>query len=184
MAGAPVLDDLSRQVIALLQDDGRISFREMGKRLGVSPATVRSRYNQLRDDHVIQIVAAPNPRKLGWHFHAVISVRLEPGHLEQAVDILEKRPEVTWIGLTLNDYELMFELVSRSAQSFGSYKEQLLSQLPGFVSADVQVLWDVRKFRYAVTTDGQSDDQGPSTSHRKRIRSGGRTSPKTNTKTQ
>ena len=65
MDNSSKLDDLSLQVIALLQSDGRMSIREMSKRLGVSPTTVSARYKQLRDDGAIQIVAAPVPRSFG-----------------------------------------------------------------------------------------------------------------------
>lgn len=154
------LDELSRQVIAMLQNDGRISIREMAMRLGVSPATVRARYNQLRDDRTIQVVAAPNPSKLGFKFHALVAARLAPGSLEQAVAVLEKKPEVAWIGLTLDDHGVLFEVVSRDARTFGVYKEQLLTELPGFISAEVSVIWDVRKFRYTMVPIEQSEAVG------------------------
>lgn len=144
------LDELSLQIIALLQDDGRISIREMGKILGVSPTTVSARYSQLLEEGVIQIVAAPNPRRLGLGFHALISARLSPGHLKQAVAVLEGKPEVAWIGLTLGENSVLFEVLARNAQAFGAYKEALFAELPGFVGADVQVIWDVPKFRYAM----------------------------------
>lgn len=144
------LDELSLQVLALLQADGRISIREMSKRLGVSPTTVGARYNQLLEDGVVQVVAAPNPRKLGLDFHAVISARLKPGCLDEAVAVLEAKPEVTWIGLTLSDHGILFEVVARNAQVFGEHKDALFADLPGFISAEVNVIWDVRKLRYSM----------------------------------
>jgi DNA-binding Lrp family transcriptional regulator len=150
MADAPKLDELSLQVIALLQGDGRISIREMSKRLGVSPTTVGARYNQLRDDGTIQIVAAPNPRSLGLNFHAIVEACFAPGNVERAITILEGRPEVTWIGLTLSRAGIFFEVVARDTQEFGAYKERLFAELPGLQSAEVNVIWDVRKFRYGM----------------------------------
>ncbi len=144
------LDELSLQIVALLQEDGRISIREMSKILGVSPTTVSSRYNQLLEEGSIQIVAAPNPRSLGLNFHALVSARLEPGRLREAVAVLEGKPEVAWIGLTLGENGILFEVLTRDAQAFGAYKETLFTELPGFIGADVQVIWDVPKFRYAM----------------------------------
>ncbi|WP_347268165.1 winged helix-turn-helix transcriptional regulator [Paracoccus sp. (in: a-proteobacteria)] len=144
------LDELSLQVLALLQADGRISIREMSKRLGVSPTTVGARYNQLLEDGVVQVVAAPDPRKLGLDFHALVSARLSPGNLDAAVALLEARPEVTWIGLTLTDHAILFEIVARNARTFGEHKDALFAELPGFISAEVSVIWDVRKLRYSM----------------------------------
>jgi Lrp/AsnC family leucine-responsive transcriptional regulator len=150
-------------VLALLQADGRISIREMSKRLGVSPTTVGARYNQLLEDGVVQVVAAPNPRKLGLDFHAVVAARLKPGSLDAAVAVLEARPEVTWIGLTLTDCGILFEVVARSAQVFGERKDALFAELPGFISAEVTVIWDVRKLRYSmlpIDVNGQQAANG------------------------
>lgn len=158
------LDELSLQVLALLQVDGRISIREMSKRLGVSPTTVGARYNQLLEDGVVQVVAAPNLRKLGLDFHAVVSARLKPGCLDQAVAVLEAKPEVTWIGLTLSDHGVLFEVVARNAQVFGERKDALFAELPGFIGAEVNVIWDVRKLRYSmlpIDVNGGSPAGGP-----------------------
>lgn len=144
------LDELSLQVLALLQADGRMSIREMSKRLGVSPTTVGARYNQLLEDGVVQVVAAPSPRKLGLDFHAIVAARLMPGSLDAAVAVLEAKPEVTWIGLTLSDHGILFEVVARDAKVFGERKDALFAELPGFVSAEVNVIWDVRKLRYSM----------------------------------
>ena len=150
MSGAVKLDELSLQVIALLQSDGRISIREMSKRLGVSPTTVSARYNQLREDGTIQIVAAPNARRLGLDFHAIVAASIKPGFLDEAVAVLEAKPEVAWIGLTLSREGIFFEVVAQDSQVFGAYKEKLFAELPGLIGADVNVIWDVRKFRYSM----------------------------------
>lgn len=150
MPEPPRLDELSLQVIALLQGDGRISIREMSKRLGVSPTTVSARYNQLRDEGVIQIVAAPDPRSLGLDFHALVLASFKPGSLDRAVEVLESRPEVAWVGLTLSRENVLFEVLARDTREFGAYKEQLYADLPGILTADIHVIWDVRKFRYSM----------------------------------
>lgn len=142
------LDTLSLQIIAELQRDGRASFREIGKRLRVSPATVRARYSQLRKDGIIEVIAIPNPWRMGLDFHATVGLRLKPGSAEGAVAVLAKKREVGWIGLILSGYDVMFEVAMSDSHAFGQYKEQLWAEIPGFVSADVYAMWDVRKFRY------------------------------------
>ncbi len=142
------LDALSLQIIAEMQRDGRASFREIGKRLKVSPATVRARYSQLRKDGIIEVIAIPNPWRMGLDFHATVGLRLQPGSAEGAAAVLTKKREVGWIGLILSGYDVMFEVAMSDAHAFGQYKEQLWAEIPGFISADVYAMWDVRKFRY------------------------------------
>jgi len=142
------LDALSYQLIVELQRDGRASFREIGKRLRVSPGTVRARYNQLREAGIVEVIAIPNPWRMGMDFHATVGLRLEPGSVEGAVAVLAKKREVGWIALLLTVYDVMFEVAMSDSHAFGEFKQALWSELPGFISADVFAMWDVRKFRY------------------------------------
>jgi Lrp/AsnC family transcriptional regulator for asnA, asnC and gidA len=142
------LDSVAERIIAELQRDGRASFREIGKRLGVSPGTVRARYNQLRKAGIVEVIAVPNPWRMGMDFHATVGLRVQPGSVEGAVAVLEKRREVGWIGLLLSGYDVMFEVAMSDSHAFGAFKESLWTEIPGFIAADVYTLWDVRKFRY------------------------------------
>jgi Lrp/AsnC family transcriptional regulator for asnA, asnC and gidA len=142
------LDDLSYRIIVELQRDGRASFREIGKRLRVSPGTVRARYNQLRKDGIVEVIAVPNPWRMGMGFHATVGLRLQPGSLEGAVAVLAKQREVGWIGLLVTGYDVMFEVAMSDSHAFGEYKERLWAEIPGFIAADIYAMWDVRKFRY------------------------------------
>jgi hypothetical protein len=81
-------------------------------------------------------------------FHATVGLRVQPGSVEGAVAVLEKRREVGWIGLLLSGYDVMFEVAMSDSHAFGAFKESLWTEIPGFIAADVYTLWDVRKFRY------------------------------------
>src|SRR6266545_433990 len=51
------LDDLSKQIIEKLQQDGRRSYAGIGKAVGLSEAAVRQRVQRMVDAGVMQIVA-------------------------------------------------------------------------------------------------------------------------------
>ncbi len=54
---APQLDDLDRQVIAILSQDARISNRKIATDLGVTEGTVRGRIKRLQQDRLIAFTA-------------------------------------------------------------------------------------------------------------------------------
>lgn len=147
---APAIDTLSRGIIVALQEDGRISFRDIGERLGVSPNTVRARFRQLQDQGVIDVIAVPNHWRLGFACHATIGIKLRPGTVEQAVAVLEARREVAWVGVMLNAYDLMIEVAAASTVAFAQLKQELFGAMEGFVDADVFLMSEVRKFRYRI----------------------------------
>ncbi len=60
------IDEAAKQIISLLQRDGRMSYAEIGKRVSLSEAAVRQRVSKLTDAGVMQIVAVTDPSQLGF----------------------------------------------------------------------------------------------------------------------
>lgn len=50
----PILDQISRRLLAELQKDARISFAELGRRVGLSPSATAERVRRLEDDGTIR----------------------------------------------------------------------------------------------------------------------------------
>jgi DNA-binding Lrp family transcriptional regulator len=48
------MDDIDREIIRILKDDGRATYSEMGKRIGLSEGAVRKRIKALIDSGVIR----------------------------------------------------------------------------------------------------------------------------------
>jgi Lrp/AsnC family transcriptional regulator for asnA, asnC and gidA len=142
------IDDLDLAILEQLQDDGRLSLREIGKLLGVAPATVRARFQQLIADEVIEIVAVPNPAKLRIGFHAVVTVHHVPGVAHALALELASQSEIAWVGLHVAGCAIICEVVAADADDFLRYREEVLGKLPGITDFDVALLVDVLKMRY------------------------------------
>src|SRR3954470_17421484 len=98
--GKPVqLDDVSKAIIEQLQTDGRRSYAEIGKAVGLSEAAVRQRVQKLTDSGVMQIVAVTDPMQLGFYRQAMIGVRVS-GDTRVIADRLAAMPSVDYVVLT------------------------------------------------------------------------------------
>lgn len=72
------LDDLDRRIIALLVEDGRLSFAGLGERIGLStPATKRRVDRLVRDGVVRRFTAEIDPGALGWTIEAFVELYCE-----------------------------------------------------------------------------------------------------------
>jgi DNA-binding Lrp family transcriptional regulator len=69
------LDEIDRQIVACLLEDGRASFAQIGDRVGLSAPAVKRRVDRLRGDGVITGYAAVvDPAALGWTTEAFIEI--------------------------------------------------------------------------------------------------------------
>jgi len=92
------LDAVDRQILELLQRDGRIKLSELGRRVRLSPAAVAERVRRLESGGVITGYGAHvSPARLGHGIQAFIRVNPHAGYNFKSPRTLEllARPEVT-----------------------------------------------------------------------------------------
>ena len=88
-------DGTDRRILEELQNEGRLSFAELGRRVGLSPPSVAERVARLERDGVISgYHARVDPRALGYALGVVIRVRPAPRELRKVADLARETPEV------------------------------------------------------------------------------------------
>jgi Lrp/AsnC family transcriptional regulator, regulator for asnA, asnC and gidA len=105
-----VLDDLSKQIIEQLQQDGRRSYAAIGKAVGLSEAAVRQRVQRLIDVGAMQIVAVTDPLTLGFLRQTMVGIRCG-GNLEQVAARLAAMEEIDYVVITAGSFDLIVEVV-------------------------------------------------------------------------
>ncbi len=109
-SGRVVLDDLSKQIIEQLQQDGRRSYAAIGKAVGLSEAAVRQRVQRLIEAGAMQIVAVTDPMTLGFLRQTMVGVRCG-GDLERVADQLAGMDEIDYVVITAGSFDLLIEVV-------------------------------------------------------------------------
>jgi Lrp/AsnC family transcriptional regulator for asnA, asnC and gidA len=105
-----VLDDLSKQIIEQLQQDGRRSYASIGKAVGLSEAAVRQRVQRLIDVGAMQIVAVTDPMTLGFPRQTMVGIRCG-GDLERVAQHLAQMEEIDYVVITAGSFDLLIEVV-------------------------------------------------------------------------
>ena len=108
--GSAMPDDISKQIIEQLQEDGRRSYAAIGKAVGLSEAAVRQRVQRLQDAGVMQIVAVTDPMSLGFPRQTMVGIRCG-GNLEQVADQLAAMEEIDYVVITAGSFDLLVEVV-------------------------------------------------------------------------
>lgn len=75
-----MIDEIDRKIIRYLIKDGRMSFRDLGERVHLSPNATAERVRRMQASGIISGFSAQvSWRHLGYLVEAYIDVRLQPG---------------------------------------------------------------------------------------------------------
>lgn len=90
------MDDIDRRIVALLREDARRSFQNIGQDVHLSAPAVKRRVDRLeREGVVIGYTAIVDPDAFGWHAEAFVDLYCEGSMAAGAIKLaLEREPGV------------------------------------------------------------------------------------------
>lgn len=107
------VDSLDRRILDILRNDARISWRDLGDLIHLSPTSAADRVRRMERDGVIGgYRVAVDPAALGRTVRAVVDASLAPGgQVDEFERRLVERDEVTFAAYVTGtaDYSIMVE---------------------------------------------------------------------------
>ena len=144
----PQLDEVSKKIIEQLQKDGRKSYAEIGKVVGLSEAAVRQRVQKLTESGVMQIVAVTDPLRLGFSRQAMIGIKCT-GDVSEIAETLAQIPSIDYVVLTAGSFDIMVEVVCEDDDHLIALLNQRIRNIPGVVSSETFVYLKLHKQFYS-----------------------------------
>jgi Lrp/AsnC family transcriptional regulator for asnA, asnC and gidA len=144
----PILDEIDRRVIKILQADGRRPNTEIARELHVSETTIRKRVSQLVSRGLIKIVAVPTPHAVGLNLSAIIGISVTLPKLRQVSEELKRLREVRYVGVSTGRYDIIVEAFFVDQRHFLDFIASKLSKMDGITDVETSMILDVLKFSY------------------------------------
>jgi len=141
------LDEKDKAIVNMLMANGRASFKEMARALGMSDVAVRKRVLKLESRGVIMgYTAVVDPRALGFSVLALTGVDVEPGALIRIARELASKDYVKSAWITAGDHEIMLEIWARDEEEMDAIIREI-SEMPGVLRVCPAVITDRLKSR-------------------------------------
>lgn len=121
------LDAVDKEIISQLRKNCRGSYRELARRVGLSPASVIERMKRLEKTGVIKGYSASlDFLKLGYEFMGLVRIAIEPGYLLEAQKRISTLPGVYAVYDVTGDYDSIAFVVAKTRSEFGSLIKKIL----------------------------------------------------------
>lgn len=142
------LDDVDREVLAAMKEDGRASFQSVGSRLGISESTARRRLEAMLERGCATVTTFIPAAALGYEAEILFWLSVEPSMQDSVAERLSNERGVRMIASMLGQASLMCEVIVPTTADIHHFTSRTLASVPGIQSwtAGVQVLTVKRGF--------------------------------------
>ncbi len=127
------LDDLDRKILAILMENAKTSYAEIGKKLLVSAGTVHVRIKKMEALGIIKgQVLLVDPQQLGFDICAFLGIYLERNSLyDEVASLIEKIPEVVEAHYTTGMYSVFLKIVCKDTRHLRQVLHDKIQRIPG-----------------------------------------------------
>lgn len=148
------LDAIDRKILALLQDDCRLTMQEIADRVGLSASPCHRRIKIMEDAGIIRrYIALVDQRKAGLPVSVFISIKLERQRekdLEAFAKAISKWPEVLECYLMTGHRDYLLRVVVEDLGAYEKFLKQKLTLVPGVASIESSFALDQIKYSIAL----------------------------------
>ncbi|WEK60431.1 MAG: Lrp/AsnC family transcriptional regulator [Candidatus Microbacterium colombiense] len=143
----PTLDEVSKTIIELLQEDGRRSYSDIGRVVGLSEAAVRQRVQRLTESGIMQIVAVTDPMQLGFHRQAMIGIRVS-GDARLVAEAVAAIEAIDYVVITVGAFDVLAEVVCEDDEDLLALINDKIRPIDGVLSTETFIYAKLQKQLY------------------------------------
>lgn len=107
-----ILDNLDKNLIRLLEVDGRVPAAHIAEKLKVTTPTIRSRMKALFKTGILRVAGLVNLSAVSELTSALIGINIESrGQLSQQLDRLTSLKQVHWAAVVTGRFDIIAEVI-------------------------------------------------------------------------
>jgi Lrp/AsnC family leucine-responsive transcriptional regulator len=158
------LDAIDRQIIEILQEEGRIANNELAKRVGLTTTPTLERVRRLEREGVIRgYTAWIDKEKIDKGLTVFCSIKLsvhQLAELETFTHEIERTPEILACYNTTGDYDYLLHVVVRDTAEYEQFMRKKLTRIPGVERIYTSIVLSTMKEQSKIELSHDDNEDG------------------------
>lgn len=122
-----MIDKIDRNILKELKKDSRLSFAEIGRKINLSPSSVRDRIIKMEDDGLIKKYSVVlEEKKLGNDLEVFLLIKVFHGNLKQFLKFVPKVDEIESAHRITGNHNLLLKLTLKDQLHLQRVIDQLM----------------------------------------------------------
>ena len=132
------MDNIDIQITDLLQNDGKLSYAEVGEKVGLSVTAVKERIKKLKREGILaRNVYLVNPLALGLEICAFVQVLMPiPDEEKNFVMCMNQIPQVQECHSITGEYSYLLKIRVKNTRELEDLMSEKITCLPGVVKTN------------------------------------------------
>lgn len=101
------IDQVDQNILHQLMNDSRLSFRQIAKKLNISPATIINRVKKMDKEIIKQYTINLDYGNLGYNYEIVVNLRISNGRMIDVEKYIANHPNVFAVYDITGDFDSM-----------------------------------------------------------------------------
>ncbi|MHA1390675.1 MAG: Lrp/AsnC family transcriptional regulator [Promethearchaeota archaeon] len=120
------LDEIDEEIIKILQENAKTSYREIKDKLNISIGTIHNRISKLEENEIIEgYTLKLNNEKLGYKLTFLIRVNIDGKHTQEILEEITRKPEVCSVFHTTGEQSAALICRFKEAQDVHNFIREL-----------------------------------------------------------
>ena len=135
------LDGLDQKIVRLLIENARISYSDIGEKVGISRVAVKTRIQALEQRGIIEeYTTVINPQKISGAVSCYFEIETLPDTLAEVTETLKENEAITQVYRVTGKNKLHVHAVAASSEEMEKLIREVIDPLPGVVSCSCNII--------------------------------------------
>jgi Lrp/AsnC family transcriptional regulator for asnA, asnC and gidA len=148
LEASTTLDDIDRDIVSILQREGRRPYSKVAADLGIAESVVRYRVQRLEKSGILQIVGIADPLKVGFDLMALVGLGVASGKIHEVAEVMSQLPEASYVARIAGRFDLIVEVVCRDTAHFSALLTERLQAVEGVIRTESFLILGIDKMAY------------------------------------
>ncbi len=126
------MDEIDKKILQILQENDKVRYQEIGKKLDIGASTVHYRIKKLSENGVIKSFSAIiDPKVVGYDTTAWLGLSVDPTKMDQIAQKLAEYDEVQIVTTATGDHDLLVQIIARDEKELWRFINENIKPMEG-----------------------------------------------------
>lgn len=151
-----ILDNNDKQILNILQENYKISYKEISEKVDLAASTIHSRVQNMLNKKVIKkIDTLVDPFKVGYETIAIVNLAIDPSKLDDISERLSLFDEIQLVATTAGEHNLILKIIAKGEKELWRFLNEKVLGLNGIkpqinVSSFIDIYKMTEKIKFKV----------------------------------